>query len=71
MKVKELLGILNDLTVGDLEKEVYIDLPDADEYKELEFCPVVDPEDEDVVVGFVISEMKPDTEVKLPFDGVH
>jgi len=71
MKVKELLGILNDLTVGDLEKEVYIDLPDKDEYKELEFCPVVDPEDEDVVVGFVISEMKPDTEVKLPFDGVH
>ena len=70
MKVKELLGILNDLIVGDLEKEVYIDFFDVDEYKELEFCPVVDPEDEDVVVGFVISEMKPET-AKLPFDGVH
>ena len=68
MKVRDLLALLNDLTVGSLDKEVYIDV-EGDEYKEMELCPIVDPEDEDEVIGFVISEVKPET--KLPFDGVH
>lgn len=73
MKVSELLAILNDLTVGSLDKEVYIDVP-GDEYREMELCPIVDPDDEDEVIGFVISEVKPepdDKQLKLPFDGVH
>ena len=65
MKVRDLLAQLNDLTVGSLDKEVYIDVP-GDEYKEMELCPIVDPEDEDVIIGFVISELKPET--KLPFE---
>jgi hypothetical protein len=74
MKIRDLLAILNDLSVGDLDKEVYIDLPNEDEYKEMEFCPVVDPADEDVVIGYVISEATPPVDYKqlrLPFDGVH
>jgi len=77
MKVRDLLAQLNDLTVGSLDKEVYIDLPGEDEYKEMELCPIVDPEDEDVVIGFVVSEAKPTNDdgepvqLKLPFEDVH
>jgi len=73
MKVRVLLELLNDLTVGSLDKEVYIDV-EGDDYKEMEFCPVVDPEDEDIIVGFVISEAKPEPDprqMKLPFEDVH
>lgn len=71
MKVRDLLEILNDLTVGSLDKEVYIDLPGEDEYKEMEFCPVVDPDDEDEVVGFVISRAEDEKQPKLRIGEVH
>ena len=69
MKVRDLLAQLNELTVGSLDKEVYIDAP-GDEYKEMELVPIVDPDDMDVIVGFVICEAKPE-ETKLPFAEVH
>ena len=67
MKVRDLLAQLNDLTVGSLDKEVYIDVP-GDEYREMELIPIVDPDDMDVIVGFVICEVKEDKQLKLPFD---
>jgi len=73
MKVRDLLAQLNDLTVGSLDKEVYIDLPGEDEYKEMELVPIVEHEDGEVV-GFVVCEAKPeedDKQLKLPFDEVH
>lgn len=65
MKVRDLLAALNDLTVGSLDKEVYIDVV-GDEYREMELVPIVDPDDMDVVIGFVVCEAKP--EATLPFD---
>lgn len=72
MKVRDLLEQLNDLNVGDLDKEVYIDV-EGDEYKEMEFVPIVDAIDGEPM-GFVICEAKDiadDGEPKqlsLPFD---
>jgi len=73
MKVRDLLAQLNELTVGSVELEVYIDV-EGDEYKEMELVPIVAVEGEDDLVGFVICEAKPDPDekqMKLPFDGVH
>ena len=73
MKVRDLLAQLNELTVGSLELEVYIDV-EGDEYKEMELVPIVAVEGEDDLVGFVICEAKPapdENQMKLPFDGVH
>jgi len=72
MRVRVLLAQLHDLTVGDLDKEVYIDV-EGDEYKEMELVPIVDAVDGEPV-GFVICEAKDiadDGEPKqlsLPFD---
>jgi hypothetical protein len=72
MKVRELLAQLNDLTVGSLELEVYIDV-EGDEYKEMELVPIAEDEDGEVI-GFVVCELKDvadDGEPKqlsLPFD---
>ena len=61
MKVRELLATLNDLSIGSLDKEVYIDVP-GDEYKEMELIPIADSEDEEPI-GFVVCEKKPDVPV--------
>lgn len=66
MKVRELLAKLNELTVGDLDREVYIDVP-GDEYKEFELVPIVDADDPDQLLGFVLCEVKPE----LPISEVH
>ena len=72
MKVRDLLAQLNELTVGSLELEVYIDV-EGDEYKEMELVPIVDTIDGEPM-GYVICEAKDvadDGEPKqlsLPFD---
>jgi hypothetical protein len=62
MKVRDLLAALNDLTIGDLEKEVYVDV-EGDEYVELELIPIAETHDSETI-GFVICQAKPVVEVK-------
>jgi len=64
MKVRDLLELISNLPLSARDKEVYIDV-EGDEYKELELCPIVDPADEDDIVGYVICEDK--AEPELPF----
>lgn len=56
MKVRDLLATLNELTIGDLEKEVYVDV-EGDEYVELEFVPIAETIGGETI-GFVICELK-------------
>jgi hypothetical protein len=69
MKVRELLALLNDLRVGDLEKDIYIDVGD-DELVELELVPIVEDEADEEAVGYMIAaKPKEPVQLELPFDG--
>jgi hypothetical protein len=59
MKVRQLLEELSNLPLSSRDKEVYIDV-EGDEYVEMELVPIVEPNDEDKVIGYVICEAKPD-----------
>jgi hypothetical protein len=70
--VKELLAHLNDLTIGDLDKEVYVDAV-GDDYKKGAFYLLVNPNDETELVGVLLCEADPDepVQLKLPFEEIH
>lgn len=57
MKVRDLLATLNELTIGDLDKEVYVDV-EGDEYVELELIPIAETLESETI-GFVICGVKP------------
>jgi len=75
MKVGELLALLNDLTIGDLDKEVYIEVG-KDELVDFDITPITESCDDDTIVGFMISEKEEETDeddgeptqLNLPFD---
>lgn len=72
MKLADLLALLNDMKIGDLEKEVYIEGEKDTLIHDFELAPIVEDTESKESLGYVLSEKKDlkkeFEQLKLPFD---